>query len=62
MSKIINRAAEAAKAIVAAATPIVTAAVVDILAELSTLATGAIAAGATMLTVWLVPNRKPAES
>lgn len=58
MSKIINRAAAAAKAIVAAATPIVTAAVVDIVAELSTLAEGGIAAAATALLVWLVPNRK----
>lgn len=62
MNKIINRAAEAAKAVVGAATPIITAAVVDIVAELSTLAVGGIAAGATLLTVWLTPNRKPAGS
>lgn len=58
MKKIIDRLAEAAKAIVGAATPIVTAAVADVIAELSALAVAGIAAGATALTVWLTPNRK----
>jgi hypothetical protein len=44
---------------VAAVTPIVSVAVVDVLAELSVMSTGLIAAAATALTVYLVPNKTP---
>lgn len=60
LSELKQKAAEAAKAIVAAATPIVTAFVVDAMADLSVWGVGVIAAGATAFMVWLVPNRPPA--
>lgn len=56
-STIKNRALEAAKAVVAVATPIITAAVVDIFAELQKGALVALAAGTTGLTVYLTRNR-----
>lgn len=58
--RIAQKAAEAAKAIVGLATPIVTQLVIDILAEVSDAAQVAIVAGATALMVWLVPNKPPA--
>ena len=57
MSKIVDRLAVMAKAIVAAITPIVSVAVVDILAEVSVMSTGVIAAVATAVLVYLTPNR-----
>lgn len=57
MRNIIDIAARSAKALVAAAAPILTTAVVEILAELGKLATVGIAAAATAAGVWLAPNR-----
>jgi hypothetical protein len=57
MDAIIAKLANAAKAIVGAATPIITAVVTEVVADLSVLATSAIAAGATALLVYLTPNK-----
>lgn len=57
MKRITAIAANSAKAIVAAVTPILTTAVVEILAELGKLATTGIAAAATATSVWLTRNR-----
>lgn len=59
LATIRQKAAEAAKAIVGLAMPIVLALVADVMADLSAAAATAIAAGATGLMVWLVPNRPP---
>lgn len=48
--------AEARKALVAVGTPIVTALVIDVAAELSLLVTGAIAGAASGLVVYLTRN------
>lgn len=56
--RLIARARVAAKAIVAAVTPIVVALVADVAAELSTTGQGLVAAVATAAVVWLTPNAK----
>ena len=48
-----------AKAFVAAATPIVTALLIEVAGHLSTTSTGIVAAIATAILVFLVPNRQP---
>lgn len=55
-----QKAAEAAKALIAVATPIITSLVIDLMGDLTAWAVAAIAAGATGAAVWLVPNRPPA--
>lgn len=60
MTSIVNRLATAAKAIVAAATPIVVAAVTDVLGELTIIAQGAVTGAATAVTVYLTRNRPAA--
>ena len=59
LASITQKAAEAAKAIVAVATPILVDLVVDVMAELSAGLQTAIVAGATGLVVYLVPNKNP---
>jgi hypothetical protein len=61
MTKILERLQLMAKAIVAAVTPIVSVAVVDVLAELSVMSTGLIAAAATAALVYLTPNKTAQE-
>lgn len=53
---------ESAKALIAVATPIVTALVTDLLLDMSNKSTGWIAVAATTIAVWLTPNRPRAES
>ena len=58
MDAIVAKLLNAAKAIVAAATPIITAVILEVVADLGVLATSAIAAGATGAIVWLTPNKE----
>jgi hypothetical protein len=58
MDAIIDKLANAAKAVVAAATPIITAVVTEVVADLGVMATTGIAAGATALVVYLTPNKQ----
>lgn len=53
-------ARETAKALVGAATPIVTTAAVQLITEASTIVTAAIAGLVTWATVWATPNKPPA--
>lgn len=57
MNSIIARLAEAAKALVAAATPIVTVAVTDILADVSKVAQTGITSLASLVLVYITRNR-----
>lgn len=50
--------AKAGKAWMAAVTPIVSAALTEIVAETSSIVTGLVATIATTAAVWLTPNRK----
>lgn len=59
LASIKQKVAEAAKAIVGLAMPIIVTLVADIMADLSAAAVTAIVAGGTGLMVWLVPNRPP---
>lgn len=56
-STILDRLANAAKAIVGAITPIITALIVEVAADLSDLGTAGIAAAATAVLVYLTPNK-----
>ena len=58
MDAIVAKLLNAAKAIVAAATPIITAVILEVVADLGVLATSAIAAGAAGAIVWLTPNKE----
>lgn len=53
----LDKARESAKALVAVATPIVSALITDLLLDMSTKSTGWIASVATVITVWLTPNK-----
>lgn len=60
LTTIKNRALEAAKALVAVATPIVTSAIIDIIADIQRGVLVAIAGGATGLTVYFTRNKTKA--
>lgn len=57
----LTRIRESAKAIVAVVTPIISTLVVDLLADVSRDSEVGIAAVATAILVWLVPNTKAEE-
>lgn len=58
LDSLATKAAEAAKAVVGVATPIVTTFVTEALADVSAFVVGLIAAGATGVAVWGTPNKK----
>lgn len=58
MDRIVLQARVAAKAIVAAVTPILVALIGDVFVELSAVSTGVVAAVATAVVVWLTPNKQ----